>query len=50
MERAAKAGLPVVVTRDNHYVEENERWLHDGLKLVSWSDDVDAVFPAAATA
>jgi DNA polymerase-3 subunit alpha len=41
------AGLPCVITRDSHFVDEKDKPLHDGLKrLLTWSDDVDdAPFP-----
>jgi DNA polymerase III subunit alpha len=44
---ASSAGLPVVVTRDSHYVDEADKPLHEALKrLVSFSEDVDdATFP-----
>jgi DNA polymerase-3 subunit alpha len=44
---ADRAGLPVVITQDAHYLDETDRADHDGLKrLVSWGDDPDdAVFP-----
>lgn len=44
---AAAAGLPVVITRDSHYIDEADQPVHDALKsLVSFSDDPDdATFP-----
>jgi DNA polymerase-3 subunit alpha len=44
---AQTAGLPVVITRDSHYINPEDKPLHESLKrMVSWSDDVDdAVFP-----
>jgi DNA polymerase-3 subunit alpha len=44
---AQAAGLPCVVTRDSHYVNEADKHLHESLKrLVSFSDDPDeAMFP-----
>jgi DNA polymerase-3 subunit alpha len=44
---AKRAGLPIIITRDSHYVLERDRWLHNGLKrLVSFSEDPDeAIFP-----
>lgn len=44
---AQRVGLPVIIGRDSHYIDEADKPLHDGLKrLVSWSDDADdAVFP-----
>ncbi|CAB4194587.1 PHP domain containing protein [uncultured Caudovirales phage] len=44
---AKKHGLPIVITQDSHYVEPEDRALHETMKrLVSWSDDPDdAVFP-----
>lgn len=44
---AQLAGLPVIVTRDSHYIDEEDQGLHDALKeLVSFSDNPDdAVFP-----
>lgn len=43
---AQRAGLPVVITRDSHYVEEADALDHQAMKrLLSWSDDPDdAVF------
>jgi len=44
---AQAAGLPMVITRDSHYVHESEKPLHEALKrLISFSDDPDdAIFP-----
>ena len=44
---AQNLGLPIVTTRDSHYVNEADRHLQEALKrMVSWSEDVDdAVFP-----
>jgi DNA polymerase-3 subunit alpha len=44
---AYQLGLPYVITQDSHYLNAEDRELHNMLKeLVSWSDDVDdAVFP-----
>ena len=44
---ADRAGLPVVITQDSHYLDLEDRADHEGLKrLVSWGDDPDdAVFP-----
>ena len=44
---AQRASLPVIITRDSHYVDEADRPDHDAMKrLLSWSDDPDdAVFP-----
>ncbi len=46
-EIANTVGIPVIVTRDSHYIEPEDRHLHEALKrMVSWGDDVDdAVFP-----
>jgi len=46
---ANDAGLPVILGRDSHYLDEGDRHLHEALKrLVSFSDDVDdAVFPGS---
>jgi len=39
---AQEAGLPVILARDSHYVNEEDRPLHEALKqLVSFSDDPD---------
>lgn len=39
---AQAAGLPVILARDSHYVNEEDRPLHEALKqLVSFSDDPD---------
>ena len=41
-EIAGEAGLPMVVTRDSHYVDESERPLHEAFKrLITFSDDPD---------
>lgn len=41
-EVAQTAGLPVVLTRDSHYVDPEDKEVHDGLKrLISWSEDPD---------
>lgn len=44
---AGELALPVVITQDSHYLDEEDKPLHDSLKaLVSWSDEVDsAQFP-----
>jgi len=44
---ADRAGLPVVITQDAHYLNEDDRADHDGLKrLVAFGPDPDdAVFP-----
>ena len=44
---ADRAGLPVVITQDSHYLDPEDRPDHDGLKrLVAWGDELDdAVFP-----
>lgn len=44
---AQRAGLPVIVTRDSHYIDEADQPVHDALKsLVSFSEDPDdATFP-----
>jgi len=44
---ADRAGLPVVITQDSHYLEPGDRADHDGLKrLVAFGPDPDdAVFP-----
>ena len=46
---AQAAGLPVILARDSHYLNEEDRPIHEGLKrLVSFSEDVDdAVFPGS---
>lgn len=37
---AQRVGLPVIVTRDSHYIEEADKAEHDALKeLLAWSDD-----------
>ena len=43
---ANDVGLPVIITRDSHYVNPADRYLHDGLKqTVTFLEDVDdAVF------
>lgn len=44
---ATSVGVPVIVTRDSHYINPDERHYHDALKrLVSWGEDPDdATFP-----
>lgn len=43
---AAQVGLPVVVTRDSHYIYAHEQRLHDALKrLISYDGDDSAIFP-----
>lgn len=44
---AGELDLPVVITQDSHYLDEEHKELHDTLKaLVSWSEEVDsAQFP-----
>ena len=44
---ARELDLPVVITQDSHYLDEEHRDLHDTLKsLVSWSEEPDgAQFP-----
>ena len=46
---ANDAGLPMILARDSHYLDEGDRPLHEALKrLVAWGDDVDdAVFPGS---
>lgn len=46
---ANDAGLPMILARDSHYLDEKDRPLHEALKrLVSFSEDVDdAVFPGS---
>lgn len=39
---AQEVGLPVIISRDSHYVEPGEREAHDTLKrLIGWGDDPD---------
>jgi DNA polymerase-3 subunit alpha len=44
---AERAGLPVVVTRDSHYIDEADKAKHEALKqLMTFSEDPDeALFP-----
>lgn len=46
---AQEAGLPCILARDSHYLDESDRHLHEALKrMISFSDDVDdAVFPGS---
>lgn len=39
---AQQVGLPVIITRDSHYIEPEDREAHDTLKrLIGWGDDPD---------